>query len=537
MGFLWLSNQPIVPPQLGSCCNSEFAEYAGHIIDSADSVQVQFQVFPCEDAVALEQDNVILENWTQEGDQICSDGTAGSASFLFLNPAYDRYFQITLTIPTYVSGVLTMTVEGGQEFEIEAPGVYTFHSSAPPSGSVEINVTSPSFTGCFLGLISVVPLETRYTMVLFDSNGVGIHTFTDFDLNGNFLTFNADMSEVEDFEPGCYTFRLTDPCQNTCFQNFLLGQYFDDDSQWSNITGPPNWEVVIPGQFSIEAETNGVYIAYNINDLCLGSYQFSILVTQASPTERFWITLGSTFLEITEPGAYTGILTATSESTLQNNIIFTGTFTTESGGFISVEQFSLIRVPEETQTVQSSIPYQIIDDADVQKCFIEIGGCATGEALGFNFELEEDRVFSPFVRIHGAIEGAQYQIDAEVFQYKSGKRDTVYYDRRKNKEIRVDKAREYIHDFLSVALGFDNLYVNGFRVVPLESEYPELDWQNTNSFASVSIPIESQTQKIRKVRCSAPSNACEPISEEGEFKEFEDENGFVFQDGILYEFN
>lgn len=537
MAFLWIPNQPIVPPQLANCCSSQGVESRGHLIDIEDIVQVQYQVYPCDDAVALTLGASSPVTWISASGLICGTG-GGTYTAGYNNVGYNRYFQVTLEVPLFTSGELTFTI-GGEGFPIQAPGTYVFYSSAPPSGTVSVFI-SGSFTGCFSPTIQILPILIDYKVVLYDAENMGVHTFSNPVFNDQWMTFNMNMADVPGFATGCYSFGLLDPCVNTCNQNYLPGQNFEvigvDVNHWTNITSPALWQVAIAGQATIDATANAGYTYMNDVNLCLGSYKVSVLVTQASATEIFRISLGSTFLTTSSPGLLTGILTATVASGLQDQIGFTGTFTTPAGGFIAVEQFTITRIASQSVADQKSQLYNVINASEFEECLLKVSGCSQGEALGFNFNYQGG-VFAPFIRIEGVVEGPQYKVDGTIFQYKSGKTEAVYWDRRKTRSLIIDMAKEYVHDFLSIALGFDNLFVNGVKISPVDAEYPELNWDTTQAGASVVIPIQSQTQKLTKVRCSTVTNTCVPITQEDDYKIFEDGNKFLYEDFYEFIFN
>lgn len=528
--YNWITRQPIAPAQLSNCNQCDTDCDKGHLIDFTDTVDVQINIFPCEGATPLAFGGGSPVTWILGGGSICGNG-AGSYLAGYGNPTYARYFQIEFEVSSLSSGSITLDI-GGEGFVIIAPGSYVFYSTAPPAGSVMFNVVG-DFVGCFSAVVEITPIPTEYKMVLYNSDNVGVATFTDVELSdtGNWLTFHNDISAL-DIEPGCYSFGLLDPCVNTCFQNFLPGQNFEQTgvnvNHWSNLTSPDEWEVLIQGKAEIEVATNGGFIYINDSELCIGSYEVSILITALESPNTFSIILGGNTLTATEPGTLTGILTVTSEAGLANNILFNGTFADAAGGFISVEQFTFNRIASEAVADEDSISYSIGNYIG-QKCILNLEGCCTGEALGFDFS-----IFNPIMRIHGAVQGPQYVIDGEIIRGNSGKTNVPFWDVVKEKDMAVEAVPEYVHDFLSIWIGFDFPYVNGFAIAPNEAKYPALDWSETCT-APVVLPLRGKNQKARKVQCDLAVE-CLPRLNSVTGKQFQDGDYFVFQDGKLYLF-
>lgn len=533
MAALWLLMQPIVPAMASNCTGD--ADIGGHMIALNDTQDVQFQVFPCEGADTIFSDiSYLAGTWTENlyTSKVCAvAGNTGSYAANFLTN-YNRFFEIKFIITDYVSGVLEVAVTGGEIFFFESPGTYTIYSQAPPAAFITITASSSSFIGCFSTVIEVIPMPVQYKMVLYNSDNVGVYTFTDFDIDGNWVTFHNDMTLVPGLVPGCYYFGILDPCVNTCFQNYVPGQYFDvlgvNVNHWSNLTSPDEWEVVVPGQATIETTVNGGYSYINDTEFCLGQYRVCYDIVGLGAGNSFRATLGTFGIDRTAPGSYCEIFTVSTLAGIQNQLILNCGMSNvlDNEGFVTIENLRIERLSSFTVPDQQSQPYSVGNVG--AGCMIKLQGCVTGEAFGFNFEN-----FNPMMRISGSVDGPQYQTDGNIFRYKSGRKDVNYWDVLKNKSLTVAPAREYVHDFLSIWRGFDSSFVNGVKVVMADVEYPDLDWQK-NCVAAVEFPIESNPSKVRKVRCTEQS-AC-LIVEENFDKIFQDAALMGFQSGPKYAF-
>lgn len=538
MAFTWIDSQPIVPASLENCCTSDI-ERNEHIIDTNDVVQIQFRVEPCEGVESLEFDEgVVGGTFSFISGQVCSSGGVGTYDAQYFNLEYKGYLKLIFNIYSYTSGTLTLTFDGGQSFDFTGPGTYEIFTNPPPAADVVLNFTTSDFIGCFDQISEIYPVEDNYRLVLYTSEGIGVHTFTEplFANDGtNYMTFVCTLSDLPELEEGCYYFGLLDPCVNECGQNGICNQDFQAFGQcWTNSV-ESGWTTDIQYQAILETTDNLNFLFTNDTELCEGNLvTITYTLTAVEGDAEFRMVLNGNGPARTEPGTYSEVHTVGGAGF--NQIALLGRIG-DGGGFISIEDILVEINPSNTVPAETSIVYQIKDINILTECLVKIGGCNQGEAFGFNFQLPNGTTFNPFVRIAGTIEGAQYPVDGELFQYKSGKVDTVYWDRRKTKSINISSAPEYIHDFLSLAIGFDNLYVNTFKIAPIESDYPELNWEANNTISNVSIPIQEQTQKKRKVRCSEVTITCANVALSGSQKEFEDGENFNFEDDSAYLLN
>jgi len=529
MAILWLLWQPIVPATLSACgCDAESCE-SGNYISSTDTVDIQFQVEPCEGADSNTFDTFeVSPEWAEMSGIVCAEGS-GFAGGLIANPTYARFFKIVVVVSGYFSGSLTMVVEGGETFTFSSNGTFTVYSTAPPAVAVEINFSSDSFVGCFARDIEVTPIASDYKMVLINSDGIPVFIFDEFDIDGNYITFHNDINLIDVLPNGCYQWGLLDPCENTCNQNFLPGAYLDLGSfstYWTNITIPNEWEIVLDGQLSIEVATNGGHTVANNELLCNGTYTVTYTITSIDSPNQLRVTAGTTGAIRTAPGTYTDTLTVSSQAPLQNRLLFSATFNDVAGGFIVVENIQFNRLPAQIVADKFSRPYSIGSTND---CLLEMEGCSTGEVFGFNFNN-----FRPKIRVKGSIEAPKYESDAEIFRYKSGLKEVVYADVIKQKNVAIEAVPEYIHDFLSIWRFLDNSFINGFKVIIADIDYPELNFLNGCS-AGVTLPIEQNPQKRRKVKCGPASECVATTNDIG--KDFESGNAFLFESGIRFLFN
>ena len=66
----------------------------------------------------------------------------------------------------------------------------------------------------------------------------------------------------------------------------------------------------------------------------------------------------------------------------------------------------------------------------------------------------------------------------------------------------------YIHDFLRLIIGADNVYINNVKYVADDDEY-NIEWAETfDNVGKVRILMSEQTQDVKNVNCSGVEISC-----------------------------
>ena len=72
----------------------------------------------------------------------------------------------------------------------------------------------------------------------------------------------------------------------------------------------------------------------------------------------------------------------------------------------------------------------------------------------------------------------------------------------------IDLQPEYIHDFLSLAIGFDNFYINGDAYFVEDSEYNITYPDVYDNVGAVRLVVSEKVQNVKNVFCSDTENVC-----------------------------
>lgn len=139
------------------------------------------------------------------------------------------------------------------------------------------------------------------------------------------------------------------------------------------------------------------------------------------------------------------------------------------------------------------------------QCTLLINACNNNDSFGFVFT---DSGFSPRIRVEAIIKTAQYLNDKNIFENSIGTKGASYFKRRKTKILAIDLQPEYVHDFLSLLQGFDNVYISNVAYFIEDDEYT-ISYNNTlNNFGSVTMQISEKTQNVKNILCTDNVNSC-----------------------------
>jgi hypothetical protein len=72
----------------------------------------------------------------------------------------------------------------------------------------------------------------------------------------------------------------------------------------------------------------------------------------------------------------------------------------------------------------------------------------------------------------------------------------------------IDLQPEYVHDFLRLLLGFDNVYINLEPYFVEDDEYSVEYDDSQDNLGKVKIAVSKTTQNIKNINCSDTENVC-----------------------------
>jgi len=168
-----------------------------------------------------------------------------------------------------------------------------------------------------------------------------------------------------------------------------------------------------------------------------------------------------------------------------------------------------------------------------QGCTVALSGCYPGSQ--FNFPAD----FNPLVRLSGRLARPQYPIEFVKSRDSQGYTTVNYSDRIKTMQLLLDEVPEYILDFLSVWVAFENMYINGQSYRITEDSFPEITYIDESDFGLVEFQVERVRQLVQRLNCTgavAPCQEVPPPPNLGAQKLFQDDVEFDFQDDVEFLF-
>jgi len=169
------------------------------------------------------------------------------------------------------------------------------------------------------------------------------------------------------------------------------------------------------------------------------------------------------------------------------------------------------------------------------ECTVALSGCYPASQFGW----PED--FNPLVRVTGRL--AQPQYAGEIIRSRDsfGYTKISYSDRIKTMQLKVNLVPEYILDFISVWVSFENMYINGQSYRISEDSFPEVIYPDATDLGQLDITVERVRQDVLRKTCNEAIAPCEEVPPPPPFltgsgKLFQDGVEFLFQDGIGFNF-
>jgi hypothetical protein len=153
---------------------------------------------------------------------------------------------------------------------------------------------------------------------------------------------------------------------------------------------------------------------------------------------------------------------------------------------------------------------RVLSVGDYSDCgkFLKIGGCNASDQFNMGFS---GTSFLPSVRLEGFRFKPQYEIDADSFRSASGKWTANYVDRKKKWTFHFGRVPEYILDFLSLVVFFDNCYINDELYYPANDDFPQVDWNDAdNNQGRFDIEMFLKEEKVTKTLCVTADADCLP---------------------------
>jgi hypothetical protein len=537
MSYNSIPNQPIVfkpSAELSTDCGCGGDGFK-QLVDFDDEVFFQIESTPCNETGTY-GGAITLQDWDQSGSTIIS--TAPSPTGFFSQPFYpqDMYGVIRVVVEVSdIIGSLVVGVSGASTQTITAAGTHTLYFDTIhllTNSSITLTISGNTFVGSFV-FISLVGIPNGGLFLgVVDADDVNTvvaridPTITTID---QYLTAGFSMVDVA-LSAGCYRLAIAEYCTNLCGQYFIANPYFNATRSgvpsWSSVlgTGTTNW-VIDPNLASIELGSGESAYLESVTEVCEG-VEYSLEITvDAISNARLRLSVDGTLYgsPITTAGVTTVVFTPTSSG----NVSLFGSQITGTPSLIEVSKVTLRAI---YTTVNYDRYSDVISVGEYSGCdYFKLEGCNGENQFGFAFYGSS---FLPSIRLEGRRYQAQYDTDADLFRYASGRWHASYVDRRKKHTYFFGRLPEYVLDFLSILVYFDNLYVNGETHFPAEADFPEIEYNDADDLGTLSIDLYRKTGIVRKTVCVGVDADCLPsiLNLDEPFLLYQDENRIITQD-------
>jgi hypothetical protein len=539
MSYNSIPNQPIVfkpSAELSTDCGCGGDGFK-QLVDFDDEIFFQIESTPCNESGTF-GGAITVQAWEESGSTIIS--TAADPTGFFSQTFYpqDMYGVIRVVVEVSdIIGSLVVGVSGASTQTITAAGTHTLYFDTIhllTNSSITLTISGNTFVGSFV-FISLVGIPNGGLFLgVVDADDVNTivaridPTITTID---QYLTAGFSMVDVA-LSAGCYRLAIAEYCTNLCGQYFIANPYFNATRSgvpsWSSVlgTGTTNW-VIDPNLASIELGSGESAYLESVTEVCEG-VEYSLEITvDAISNARIRLSVDGTLYgsPITTAGVTTIVFTPTSSG----NVSLFGSQITGTPSLIEVSKVTL-------RAIYTSVNYDRYSDViavgEYSGCdYFKLEGCNGENQFGFAFYGSS---FLPSIRLEGRRYQPQYDTDADLFRYASGRWHASYVDRRKRHTYFFGRLPEYVLDFLSILVYFDNLYVNGETHFPAEADFPEIEYNDADDLGTLSIDLYRKTGIVRKTVCVGVDADCLPsiLNLDEPFLLYQDENRIITQDNI-----
>lgn len=129
------------------------------------------------------------------------------------------------------------------------------------------------------------------------------------------------------------------------------------------------------------------------------------------------------------------------------------------------------------------------------ECLLVMTAESTGNALNFNWEglTLKARIGARFAKV-------EYDETSEELDDNNGEHLTVYFDGKKNRNLQIDAAPIFVHDFLFMCKGVDSFKINGAEYVILD-RYPSINWNRKETEGTAELRVRKKNYRLNKTNC------------------------------------
>ncbi len=504
----WIENQPVFFGSADQCSDDETPV---QLVDNTDITQVQFELDKCDDSIQLLPDPNFNDtaawnegtNWSIVENTLChvAGSVVSARSVLQFDPS--KYYQINITVDAISNGgsvsvLLGYTLIG----TITSTGVYTFYGFPVLFfGLSALSFVPTTTTDICLSEVTAYEIPLNAIVVVHDDEGdyraeISYNiTPGYFHVSKNSMTITINWAELG-LTDDCYTLCFLDPCENNNGQNNPPS--IDNCGFTGNSEGWGLLENAVYGTNNIIISAADAGTLYQPDVFNNSRSAFCVEINVSAITGNVLVYFGDNLVDtLTTTGVHTvtGIPSG-------NYTLSIGT-TEDSPGSITIESVCACAIDQINYVCNlTSNTFKLGDYTN--SCTLLINACNNEDGLGFIF----DSGFTPRIRLEAKLRQAKYSSERPVYENSVGNKSVVYFSGRKSKNLCIDLQPEYVHDFLRLLLGFDNVYINNEPYYVEDDEY-NVDYSEvSDSVGKVRLLVSKRTQDVKNINYSDDENVC-----------------------------
>lgn len=513
----WIPNQPVIFDQETDNCSCDI-ESGAQLVDNTDTSQFQFEIAPCLDAESLIEDTDFNDpaewtlggNWSMAYNQLCKTELSATPSDLYRYAVGQdvfedgKYYKVTVTVDSISGGELNVFIGSTLLGTITTAGTFDLYGFATAElGEYRLILRADNEASMCLSNVQAYEIYNQFKFAFYTANDNSYQAIISYENTPSYFTFAKNTLTVTvnwgelGLSDNCYYICLLDPCVNTNGQNIpitITNPNFTGGTTgwnlgvgWSYGTNDIDWVGFInPDANELTQEIFPTYSAF---------VNVTIVVTAISGDLDVYF--GTTLMgQIQGTGThyYSGTPFGGKNLRLVPSIIGSGTIDSITWNAPAFYEYTCD---------QRSNTFKVGDYSD--ECTLLVNACNNEDGLGFVFE---DSGFSPRLRLEAKMKTPRYPSERSVYEDSLGEKRNTYFKRRKAKYFCTDLQPEYIHDFLSLLMGFDNFYIDGTAYAVEDDEYTVEESESLDNLAKVKILVSERIQNTVNINCSSNQNIC-----------------------------
>lgn len=383
----------------------------------------------------------------------------------------NEVYRITVVV-TENTG--TLFIDLSSDYYLYSTGTYQVIHKPSSNELFKLRMESGNFT---IDSVKIEMISDNYAFkaYLAQENNTFVNDIDLTSRDRTFLTYDVLMSSYS-VAYKKYKFLILDPLTNSGSQCLLKnGNFANREDSTAFI-----WEQDISGLNTFSVSQNAVSYEHELfyNGFFVSTSdiikQVSALTDGVEYTITFEITeLTNTTLIVgagTNTTTFTTIGAKSTTLTCAGNTDLSFKFTSGGSGTMTIKNVAIVMT--DTANYSSDYESNLIDYRESWCDQLEVRCVFSNRVLG----LGDPSVFIPTALYPIQVINAEYEDDELNYTDSNGRRSVHYFTQRKNKVVESEMMAEYMHDFLAILKGFDNVYIGS-------KEYTIMDQYTTTYIA------------------------------------------------------